>query len=94
MDKENKTETKSEKKKTNAEKIWEEIKDREVNMFALPGQKINTFCSPVVVEPSKVYLTFTVTSFLPALETALGPSYKVEMAGRFLTVSYATNPVG
>lgn len=94
MDKENKTEPKAEKKKTNAEKIWEDIKDKEINMFALPGQKISSFCSPVQIESSKVYLTFTVSSFLPALEAALGSAYKVEMAGRFLTVSYVTGPIG
>lgn len=83
-----------EKKKTNAEKIWEDIKDKEVNMFALPGQKISNFCSPVQIEPSKVYMTFTVSSFLPALEAALGSFYKVEMAGRFLTVAYASPVIG
>lgn len=83
-----------EKKKTNADKIWEEIKGKQLNMFALPGQVVSSYCTPTTVEPSKVYLTYTVSAVLPALEVALGPSYKVEQAGRFLTVSYSNDPVG
>lgn len=78
---------------TVANKIWEEIKDKQVNMFALPNQKVSNFCQPKLVEPSKCYLTYTVTSILPALESALGANYKVELAGRFLTVSYVSTNI-
>jgi len=84
-------ESKSEKNKTVAAKIWEEIKDKQINMFALPNQTISNYCTPTAIEPSKCYLTYTVTALLPALEASLGDKYKVEMAGRFLTVSYANS---
>ncbi len=38
--KENKVKGES-KVKTTAEKIWDEIKDKQVNMFALPNQSVN-----------------------------------------------------
>lgn len=82
-----KPEVKTDKKKTNADKIWEEIKDVKVNMFTLPDQTVSMYCSPIAVEPTKLYLSFTVTSVLPALEFALGTSYKVEVVGRFIAVS-------
>ena len=80
--------------KSNAEKIWDEIKDKQVNMFALPNQSISKYLTPSPVEPNKLYVTFTVTSILPALENALGSAYKVETAGRFLAISYVEQPIG
>jgi hypothetical protein len=79
--------------KTIANKIWEEIKDKPVNMFALPNQTVSNYCQQQSVEPSKCYLTYTVSSILPALEAALGNSYKVEIAGRFLAVSYLSTAI-
>jgi hypothetical protein len=91
--KENKVKGES-KAKTNAEKIWEEIKDKQINMFTLPNQLVNQYCVPTSIEPSKLYVTYTVSSILPALENALGSSYKVENAGRFLAISYTEQPIG
>ena len=89
MDKDNKTENKVEKKvKTNAEKIWEEIKDKPLNMFALPNQKISDYASPANVEPSKAYLEYSVPALLPSLEGALGSVFKIELVGRWIAVSY------
>jgi hypothetical protein len=88
--KEPKAEKNKTTEKTIADKIWEEIKDRQVNMFALPNQTVSNYCTFTLVEPNKCYLTYQVPAILPALEAALGNSYKVELAGRFLTVAYAT----
>jgi hypothetical protein len=75
--------------KTTAEKIWEEIQDKNIEMFALPAQKVNQYCKPVTIEPSKCYLLTTATSVLPALEVALGSSYVVERVHQWVVVSRA-----
>tara|TARA_R110000868_G_scaffold99024_4_gene272641 strand:- start:8070 stop:8369 length:300 start_codon:yes stop_codon:yes gene_type:complete len=84
---------KSEKKEetvvteTEASKIWSEIKDKDILMFALPGQKVSHYCSPVVVEPTKLYLLVTATSVTPALETAIGNKYSVDLVNKYTVVS-------
>lgn len=81
-----KTEKKTESK-TVAEKIWDEIKDLEIEMFALPNQQVHHYCKPVSIDPSKLFLTFTVGSVLPSLEAAVSPKYSVEKQDKFLVVS-------
>lgn len=78
-------------KDTVAAQIWEQIKEKPVNMFALPGQKVENFCKPAVVEPSKCYLVLTSTagSLLPALEESLGSAFTVELAGKYIVVAHA-----
>lgn len=84
---------KSEKKEeavvteTEASKIWNEIKDKDILMFALPGQKVSHYCTPVVVEPTKLYLLVTATSVTPALETAIGNKYSVDLVNKYTVVS-------
>lgn len=72
---------------TEAGKIWNEIKDKNIEMFALPNQKINQYCQPRLVEPTKLYLITNATSVLPSLEAAVGKDYSVELAGKYLIVS-------
>jgi len=84
MTKEDKNTT---EKMTVAEQIWQEIKDRHINLFSLPGQTIERHCTPVKVDPSKLYLTSNVPAILPALEVALGSVYSVERVNKYITVS-------
>lgn len=81
-----KTEKKTEVK-TAAEKIWDDIKDLSIEMFALPNQQVHHYCKPVSVDPSKLFLTVTAGSVLPSLEAAVSPKYTVEKQDRFLVVS-------
>jgi hypothetical protein len=74
---------------TEAGKIWDEIKNRPIDMFAIPGQVVSQHAFPSNIDHTKLYLTAKATSVLPALETALGSNYVVELAGRFVTVSRA-----
>lgn len=78
---------------TEASKIWSEIKDREIEIFALPFQKVFGHCYPVNIEPSKLYLTIRSSAVLPALEASCGPNYSVNMTDRFVIISRATNPL-
>ena len=74
---------------TEAGKIWQEIKDLEIEMFALPDQKVNKYCVPINIEPSKLYLRISATSVLPSLETACGKKFTVELVDKYVTVSRA-----
>jgi thiol-disulfide isomerase/thioredoxin len=80
-------------KDTVAGEIWGEIKDKNIEMFALPNQVVSMHVRPVPIEPSKLYLTASSTSVLPSLETAIGKKYVVELADRFITVSRAVVPL-
>lgn len=73
---------------TESGKIWDEIKDKTIDVFAIPNQKVNMYVRPVVVEPSKLYLVMTrASAALPALETAIGNGYAVELVNKYVVVS-------
>jgi len=74
---------------TEAGNIWNEIRFKEIQMFALPGQTISYYCKPAIVEPSKLYLLTTATSVLPSLEQAVGKKYIVESIDKYTVVSRA-----
>lgn len=76
---------------TPADKIWEEIKDLNIEMFALPNQQVHHYCKPVSVDPNKLFLLTTAGSVLPSLEVALAPKFSVEKQDRFLIVSRSAN---
>jgi hypothetical protein len=78
--------------KTAADKIWEEIKDLKIDMFALADQRVHMYCKPVPIDPSKLFLVYTAGSVLPALEAAVYPKYVVERADKFIIVSAAESP--
>jgi hypothetical protein len=71
-----------------ADVIWEEIKDKQLEMFALPKQFVHMYCNPIPIDPgAKLYLTYTVPAALPALETALAGKYNVERVDKYICVS-------
>lgn len=72
---------------TTAGEIWSEIKDLNIEMFALPNQVVQMHCHPVPIEPSKLYLISNSSAVLPSLEVAVGKKYIVELADKFITVS-------
>jgi hypothetical protein len=80
-------ETKTEVVKTSAEKLWDEIKNKNVEMFSLPPQPVSSQCSPVLIDPNKLHLQYKTSSFITSLESALGDKYKVDLAGKFITVT-------
>jgi len=73
--------------KTTAEKIWADIAKREINMFALPHQTVEKYCSPVFVEPTRCYVKFTVSSVIQPLQDALSKKYDVELVDKYITIS-------
>jgi hypothetical protein len=74
---------------TEAGKIWEEIKDKQIDIFALPNQVVSQYCKPIAIEPTKLYVIPSAPSVLPALETAVGKKYAVTLSEKFLIVARA-----
>lgn len=72
-----------------AAEIWNEIKDKEIDMFALPNQIVAMHAHPVPIEPSNLYVILNSSAALPSLETTLGKKYTVELVDRFVVVSRA-----
>lgn len=72
---------------TEAQKIWEEIRQVQLNMFSLPNQTVEMYCRNYPIEPTKVYMTIKVSAVLSALEDTLGKQYNFETAGKFVLVS-------
>jgi hypothetical protein len=84
---EKKTDSKVKTHSTVASEIWEEIKEKPIEMFALPNQLVHMYCKPIEIEPNKCYLKTTASSVLPALEAALGSKFEVERSTHFLVVA-------
>lgn len=77
----------SAKEVTEAEKIWQEIQNTQLDMFSLPDQTVSKYCKPIKVEPSKLYVTTSVQAVFPALEFALGKRFTIEMAQKFIIIA-------
>ena len=73
--------------------IWDNIKDVKLEIFALPNQLVSNYCTPIKIEPTKLYLTTSASAVLPALETALKDRYVVEQLERYLCVSKIPNKI-
>jgi hypothetical protein len=78
---------------TEAGKIWEEIKNRPIEMFALPNQTISQYASPAPIEPSKLYLLTRATSALPSIEQAVGDKFTVQQVDKYVVVARAVVPL-
>lgn len=78
----------TDKTQTVANKIWEEIKNIPLDLFGIKGRPVNEVCSPVLIEPTKCYLTIKVGAVLPALEEAIGKKYEVNLVNKFVVVDY------
>lgn len=80
----------AELKETEAHKIWNEIKEKSIDMFALPNQVVEKYCKPLFIEPNRLYLTISAASVLPSLEASLGEKYSIELSDKYLLVARAS----
>lgn len=78
---------------TEAGKIWNEIKDKEVDVFSLPNQTIAQHAVPAIVEPSKLYLLTRFSSALTAIEAACGKKFNVDLLDKYVVVSRKEVPL-
>jgi len=60
---------------TASDKIWEEIKNLPIAMFALPNQTIQNHVVRVEVEPSSLYLRGKSPAVIAGLDEALNTSF-------------------
>jgi hypothetical protein len=80
--------------KTDAEKIWDEIKSLPIDMFALPNQVVSDHVHPIPqIDPAKLYTTVRSTATLPSLEATVGKRFVVELADKFVIISRAPAPL-
>lgn len=75
------------REKTMSEKIWDDIQYVRLDLFGLPAQTISKYCSPVPVEPTKLYLSYKVGAILPAMEMSLASKYDVNLLDKYLVIS-------
>jgi hypothetical protein len=78
--------------KTEAEKIWDEIKNRPILMFGLPDQYVFQHATFVTVEPGALYVTIRSSATLPSLEAAVAPGFTVELADKFVIIKRVPKP--
>jgi len=72
--------------------LWETIKGVQLNIFSLPNQTIESFLTPVNVEPSKLYLEYVKDKIVPPciisfMEDKLGHSYTISQESKYIVVS-------
>lgn len=67
-------------------KIWNEIKDVQLDLFSLPNQTVAKHCNPLPIDPSRLYVTIAATAALPALDIAL-PNFNIEAVGKWIVIS-------
>ena len=74
-------------KRSQTNNVEQEVTDKQLNMFALPKQFVHMYCEPKQIEPTKLYVTFSASAVLPALEEVLKDQYSVELVDRYICVS-------
>jgi hypothetical protein len=67
-------------------KIWNEIKNVQLDLFSLPDQTVAKYCNPLPIDPNSLYVTITATAVLPALDIAL-TNFNVEAVGKWIVIS-------
>lgn len=72
---------------TDSDLIWQEIKNLPIEMFALPDQFVGQYCTPVPVDPTRLYLLLRTSAVLPSLEESVKKNFTVEMADKWAIVS-------
>lgn len=79
--------------KTEAEKMWDEIKHRPILMFGLPDQYVFQHATFINVEPSALYVTIRSSATLPSLEAAVAGGFTVELADKFVIIRRVPAPM-
>jgi hypothetical protein len=81
------------KMETEATKIWNEIRNLPIQMFGLPSQIVAMHCTPISVEPTKLYVKIASSATLPSLESAIGNKFVVELADTFVIIKRTPQPL-
>jgi len=81
------TETKKVEKSTVSDDIWFEIKDLQLQMFALPNQRVKKHAQRVKVLPDVCHIKIAFPAVLPALENVLLDKYNIEQHNDLLSIT-------
>lgn len=69
--------------------IWNEIRQVDLNLFALPGQILENHATVIPFSDKELYLILKSTAVLPALEQVLGSKFSVQQTDRYTIISRA-----
>ena len=83
------TENKENKPKiTEADLIWDEIKDKEVQIYALPNQLLSNHVTKLPIPGACLYLRTNSPAIQSMLETVIGDKYEVHVTEKgYLQIS-------
>ncbi len=76
-----------------ADKIWEEIKGKTLNLYALSNQTVSDHVKKLAVPGQQLLVKLNASAVLPALETALGDKFEVEASDDYTIVRRAAPKV-
>lgn len=89
-------EQEKQKKITESDKIWEEIRKLNIEIFGLPGQMIENHSTRILGSPNEVLLKLKSSAVLPALEQLLtvdsngkpltNPKFKIDQLEHFISI--------
>ena len=92
---ETKTETKTEEVKksdakptlTEGQKIWNEIKNKKLSMFALPNVRVEDYCKQLDIEPNHCFIMPKVSAVIAGLEDILDKDlYTYETQDKYIVI--------
>jgi hypothetical protein len=77
-----------EKKVIDSDLIWDEIKGRKLDIFALDGQTVEKYFSKKAALPESLILKYKVSGAIPSLEESLKDTFDIELLdGGYVSVS-------
>lgn len=72
-------------------KIWSEIRNLDLGLFALPNQTVEKHVVPLEVSGEELYLKLNSSAVLPALEDVLGRAFDLIQAEGYIIVRRASD---
>lgn len=66
--------------------IWSDLKDREVDMFAIKGKTVKDYVVMKDLHPEKLFLVPKATSLLSYLEDSFGSKYNFTQFEKYIVV--------
>lgn len=72
---------------SDADIIWDTVKNIEIHLFSLPKQYLHLHATPVTVDPSKLYVTLKASAALPAIEEYVAPfGFTISQVDKFVVI--------
>lgn len=94
-----KEEKKMQETQTESDKMWEELRKLNLDIFGLPGQTLEGHASRVIGAPNELLLKLKSSAVLPALEQVLtvdhngrplhNPKFKIEQLEYYISIKRA-----